>query len=227
MPIEEHIAEPLRRRLYLPAYRVAEAARYAGAKPGTVSSWHTRGGRLGPVLPGREPGKPLSYLQLVEAAFVADFRSIGISMPKIRKARDYLMKRFDAEYPFAQLAVRQAGAHIVMDLLDIEPDADLGSLIIADSKGQLAWSEMVEDRFAQFEYVQEIALRWHVDGWQSPVVIDARVSFGAPSVKGVPTWALRGRRIAGETIEDIADDFGLQIDEVEAALAFEHIPLVA
>jgi uncharacterized protein (DUF433 family) len=223
MPIEDRIPDQLRRRLYLPAYRVSEAARYADAKPGTVSSWHTRVGRLGPVLKGRTRGEALSYMQLVEVAFVADFRRMGISMLKIRKARDYLMKRFDAEYPFAQLSVRQEGPHIVMDLLDVEPDAEMGSLIIADRTGQLGWAGVIENRFGQFEYVENLAIRWHPGGRQSPVVIDARICFGAPSIKGVPTWVIRGRKMAKEDDEEIAEDFGLDVRDVHAALVFERL----
>ena len=227
MPREDRIAENLRRRLYLPAYRVAEVAKYTGARAGTISSWHNRAGRLGPILPGKESGKPLSYLQLVEAAFIADFRKMKISMPKIRKARDYLMKRFDSEYPFAQFDIHTAGPHIVMDLIDAEPDADLENLIIADAAGQLGWASMIENRFGQFEYVEQLAIRWHPQGIASPVVIDARVSFGAPTIRGVPTWAIRGRKVAGELPSEIADDFGLNEDEVEAAIAFESGFLVA
>ena len=221
MVVEEQIPEPLRKRLNLPTYRIAEAAKYTGAKSGTVSSWHNRGGSLGPVLDGKEPRKPLSYLQLVEVAFVADFRRMGITMPKIRKARDYLMKLFNAEFPFAQLPVRDEGPDIVMDLLAVEPDTDLEGLIIASASGQLGWSDLIENRFAQFEYVEDLAIKWHPQGIKSPVVIDARVSFGAPTVNGVPTWVVSGREQAGERIQDIAADFRLDETDVEAALAFE------
>ena len=223
MTVEDSIPANLRRRLSLPSYRVIEAARYTGAKPSTISSWHYRYSRLGPVLPGKEPRKPLSYLQLTEAAFVADFRSSGISMTKIRKARDYLMERFHAEYPFAQLDVRKAGAHIVRDLIDVEPDGDLENLVIADANGQLGWASIVERRFEQFEYFDGLALRWHPRGGDSSVAIDARISFGAPTIKGVPTWAIRGRELAGESVKDIAEDFNIEPKDVEEASAFELV----
>ena len=54
------------------------------------------------------------------------------------------------------------------------------------------------------------------------VVIDPRISFGAPAVKGIATWALSGREKAGESIADIAEDFGLTLEDVKAALTFEH-----
>jgi hypothetical protein len=48
------------------------------------------------------------------------------------------------------------------------------------------------------------------------------VATGA-TVKGVPTWALKGRFNAGEVIEDIAADFVLEPEDVKKALAFEGI----
>ena len=41
------------------------------------------------------------------------------------------------------------------------------------------------------------------------MLIDPRISFGAPMIKGVPTWVLKGRHEAGESIGDIRDDFSL------------------
>ncbi len=78
--------EPWMRELYLPAYRVSEAAKYAGIHPNTISAWHYRGN---PVLPGRTRGRLLSYLELIEVAFVAFFRKLGISMELVRDARNY------------------------------------------------------------------------------------------------------------------------------------------
>jgi len=75
----------------------------------------------------------------------------------------------------------------------------------------------------EFDYHEGLALQWHVAGRESPVLIDPRISFGAPMVNGVATWALRGRRLAGEPVEDIAEDFGIPLDDVKAALSFEGV----
>ena len=67
--------EPWRRRLFLPAYTVNDAARYAKISPNNVKYWHFGGRGLDPALPGREHRRPLSYLELVEVAFVATCNS--------------------------------------------------------------------------------------------------------------------------------------------------------
>jgi len=185
------------------------------------------GRTVGPALAGRERNVPLSYLQLVEVAFVSRFRRLGVPLQKIRKARDYFAKRFEAEYPFAQLRVKTDGHHVLMEMLEIEPDSDIEKLIVGDRDGQLAWRDVVAERFLEFDYEEELALVWHVDGRHSPILIDPRVLFGAPQIRGVPTWAVRGRRLAGEPPEEIAEDFGLDVTEVETALGFEGLQAAA
>jgi uncharacterized protein (DUF433 family) len=229
MPIQGRLSpqEAWRRRLYLPAYRVADAARYAGTNSQTVAYWHYRGGQLGPALPGKEHRAPLSWLQLVEVAFVATFRGLGVPLQRIRKAREYMAQVFSAEYPFAQLDLQTEGHHVLMDMVEIEPEIPVDAFIIADIAGQTAWQPMVADRFAQFDYEHGLAVVWHVAGRQSRVIMDPRISFGAPTMRGIPTWALKGRFGAGESIDDISEDFSLERPQVVEALEFEGVETAA
>lgn len=223
----ETIGEPWRRRLYLPAYQIADAARYSGAAAQTVSSWHNRDSGIGPALPRRRKGQPLSYLELAEVAFVATFRQLGVPLQRIRRARLYAAQVLKAEHPFAERNWLTEGHHLMLDLCQIHNDGPIGGLVVADAHGQTAWQEMVGERFAQFDYESGLALVWHVAGRDSPVVINPRVSFGAPTIRGIPTWALKGRWTAGESIEEMADDFGLDEDDVSMGLNFEGIRAIA
>jgi len=98
-----------------------------------------------------------------------------------------------------------------------------GKLIRPDQQGQLAWTAVI-GRLREFEYERKrIVTRWRVAGPDSPIRIDPRVSFGAPMVRGIPTWAIKGRWDAEEDPEEIADDFSLRKTDVIAALEFEGI----
>lgn len=55
----------------------------------------------------------------------------------------------------------------------------------------------------------------------SPVVIDPRRAFGAPSVKGIRTDALAELIDAGEAPEQVADNVELPVEAVKAAVAYE------
>lgn len=228
MPERTDRLEAWRRRLFLPAYSIAEAARYTKAHPSTISSWFTRETRLGPALAGREKGTPLSYLQLVEVAFVVTARQgLKISLREIRNTRNYFRQRFHVEYPFAILRFQTEGLHILLDLQEVEPSQERGRFILGSKAGQLAWSPLMGERFLEFDYENDLAIVWHVAGRDSPVRIDPRINFGAPTVNGIATWAIRGRYEAGEDIEDVQDDFNLGLQEVVAALSFEDVQLRA
>ena len=214
--VSERLDEPWRRRLTLPAYQIAEAADYAQVTAQTVAAWHRLEASL---LKQREQRSALSYMQLIEVAVVAAFRKAGVPMNRIRKARAWAAHELKTEFPFAEYKFKENARHLYLDSQQIDVKAN--TVVQADAEGQLQW-ESVIGRLKEFEYEDHgIALRWHVAGEGSPIIIDPRVSFGAPAVRGIPTWVLRGRFDAGESDFDIADDFGLDKAEVRAALKFE------
>ena len=79
-------------------------------------------------------------------------------------------------------------------------------------------------RLQEFEYEDDgLAIRWHVGGPDSAILIDPKVQFGAPAIDGVATWVFKGRWEAGEPIDEIADDFGVPNSAVVDALKFEGV----
>jgi uncharacterized protein (DUF433 family) len=214
--VSERPDQPWRRRILLPAYQIAEAADYAQVSPQTVVAWHKIEAAL---LKEREQRDALSYMQLIEVAVVAAFRKAGVQMKNIRKARAWAAHELKSEYPFAEYKFKENAKHLYLDSQQI--DVKDNTVVQADGEGQLEWASII-GRLKEFEYEnQGIVLQWHVAGKGSPIIIDPRVSFGAPAIKGIPTWVLRGRHDAGESDTDIADDFALKRDEVKEALRFE------
>ena len=64
-------------------------------------------------------------------------------------------------------------------------------------------------------------------GWPTadkPIAIDPRISFGRPTVagSGVSTEALARRMDAGESVEDLAWDYGLEIAQIKYAIVYER-----
>jgi len=206
-----------KRRLTIPFYKTSEAARYARSNRATVSRWH----RLG-VMPGKEPRAEMSYLQLIEFAVAAAMRRASIPLREIKEAHDYFARVFSTEFPFATHRFKADGKRVVLDYKEVEPASELDRLVYSD--GQLGWKELVDPLLREFDYHDEgLAIRWHVAGLSSKVVIDPQVSFGAPNVGGAATWVLRDRYHAGESVDDIADDFDLSKDSVLDALRFESV----
>lgn len=211
-----------RERLAVPTYTVKAAADLSSTKLATVSYWlrHSRSG--GPLIPERPVYWNLSWYQLVEVAFVATMRSFGVSLQRIRRAREWLAHEYDVEYPFALLRLRTEGSHILM-----EADSASGQplLVVADDHGQIAWERILSERYEQFDYEHDLALTWYPRGRRSPVSVDPRIAYGLPAVGGVPTRAIYQRFAAGEALDDLSEDYGLQLGLVIQALSFEGVGL--
>lgn len=213
-----------RARLYIPNYRIRDAARYAHLSSQTVANWHGRpGSNAKPTLSEKAKGASLSYLQLIEVAVVASFRKAGVSLKKVKSAREYLAKQMEAEFPFAQYRFKTDGRELWMDYAQFEADAGDKTLLVASCGGQLAWSDII-GKLQEFDYDADgLAVRWRVGGADHDIVIDPRVQFGAPAVGGVATWVYKGRWEAGEPLDEIADDFGVPNSSVLQALRFEGV----
>jgi uncharacterized protein (DUF433 family) len=214
--------EAWRGRLRIPHYQVGEAARYAQLATATIVSWQQS------VVSPREFGKELSYLQLIEVAVVSAMRRGGIRLNEIRATRAFMQDRFKAENPFAEYRFKHDGKSLWLSDTDIPGlKGRRGQLIRTGQQGQLAWASIV-GRLNEFRYEREgIVVKWRVGGERSAVAIDPRISYGSPSVRGVPTWILKGRWDAGEVLREISDDFGLKDREVSDALKFEGIDISA
>lgn len=217
------VKEPWKPRLFIPTYQVQEAARYARTSPQTIRHWQEGDDLIRAAVSNRDPRAALSYLQLIEVAVVAAFRKAGIKLPVIRAARNYLATKFQKEFPFAQYDFQTSGRDILLDYAKVDKKSGKGMLIDLGGGGQMVWTEIVGALLKDFDYDKSIALRWHVAGAGQPIIIDPRVSFGAPNVKGVPTWVVKGRWESGERLDDIADDFSITEKLVKDALIFEGI----
>jgi uncharacterized protein (DUF433 family)/DNA-binding transcriptional MerR regulator len=211
-------AEPWRKRLGIPAYQVGEAARYAQISAQTVVAWHKIDQK---VLSEKRNKERLSYLQLIELAVVAAFRKAKFSLNEIRAAREYVRRDMKSEHPFAEYEFKHYGKSL---FTEYEKAEGVRQLLKANQGGQLAWKEIIGPVLEEFEYEHEgVAIRWHLAGPSSPIIIDPRISFGTPTVKGTPTWIIKGRFDAGESDKEIAEDFNLDVFAVREALKFEGV----
>lgn len=211
-------------RLTLPAYRVGEAASYVGISPQQVSYWERSGGNK-KALSTRSKGAGISYLQLIEVSVVASMRRSGVKLASIRDARSFFSRHLQLDFPFAQAKFKTDGAEILQDIPGRDGELLKDKLLSASANGQMVWAEMLQGRFKQFDYsANGLVIRFYPSA-DRDVVIDPAVSFGSPSVSGVPTWVLKKRWASGENIEDITDDFNISADNVVSALKFEGLEI--
>ena len=152
-------------------------------------------------------------------------RQLGISLAKIRRTREYAKNELSSDHPFSEYDWKTNGIHLLLGLRDVDSEINVSDLIVGNEYGQLGWHDLLNERFAEFDYESGLVVTWHPRGRENCITIDPRVAFGSPTAGGIATWAIKDRFEAGEPLADIMDDFRLDENNVRDALDFEGLRL--
>ncbi len=216
----------------LAAYGISEAAHYLRVPQTTLRSWvlgqhyHTQAGRqfFKPIiiLPDHE-SHLLSFVNLVEAHILdAIRREHNISLQKVRRALDYVTRHFQSQHALAEQQFETDGLDLFVQ--------KYGQLINLSQTGQLAIRSLLEAHLRRIERdTSGLPVRlFPFTRKRQPdeprvVVIDPYVSFGRPSLvgTGIATAVIAERYKAGESIDELAGDYGRDRLEIEEAIRCE------
>ena len=214
------ISNPPQSKLALGAYTLPDAARLLGLPLPRLREW-VLGRDAAEALGHRGTGKDrtFDFYTLIELFTIGQLRAQGLSWPTLRKARAELMERFQTPHPFALEGLLVDGHRLLKELGD-ETLLELGS------GGQSAFEKVIAPfcRRLDFDETTKLASRFYPDGPESDIVIDPHHAFGRPVISGtnVTTEALACLIRGGEKIEDVAQDFRLEPEQVENAWEFER-----
>lgn len=218
----------------LPAYRIPEAARYLRIPVTTLRAWVsgqryvTASGRyrhFDPVigLPSESPPR-LSFVNLVEAHVLdAIRREHSIPLQKVRPALAYLGQLVpSSSHPLADLRFETDGVDLFIQ--------HVGELLVITREGQIAMRQVLEGYLRRVERDAEgVVARLYPftrkRDLHEPraIVIDPGVAFGRPVIvgSGIATAVVAERYKAGESVDDLADDYGRSRLEIEEAIRCE------
>lgn len=216
----------------LPTYSISEATHYLRIPRSTLHAWvagqayqTSAGTRLfRPViaLPDKRAGL-LSFINLVEAHVLdAIRRQHQIPLQKVRKAVLYLSERLGSAHPLAEQRFETDGVDLFI--------RRYGELVNISQSGQLAMRRILEAYLRRVEWdpagvVARLYPFTRKRALDEPkvVVIDPRISFGRPVLvgSGIPTALIAERYKAGESIDQLADDYGRERLEIEEAIRCE------
>jgi len=207
----------------IPAYTIAEAAGYLRLPKSTLRAWMLGQQRFRSVIDiADRQEKRLSFINLVEVFVLAGIRrEHSIPLPKVRKAMEYLRRAFKTRRPLAEEQFETDGVELFVE--------KFGALIGATQDGQLQMREIIRDRLKHVlrdpKGVPEKIVLFPARGMpgKGDVVIDPRLSFGRPVLDGygLRTAILAERFYAGETLEDLAKDYGVPSEAIQNALRCE------
>lgn len=216
----------------MPGYALIEAGHYLRIPLATLRSWVC--GRYYPTDKGKRFFKPLielpdpdstslSFINLVEAHVLdALRREHDIPLPKVRTALDYVSKHFGSRHPLTEQKFETDGVNLFISRFE--------KLISVSESGQLAMKEMLEAHLRRVEHDKAgFAVRLYPFTRKREldepriVVIDPFISFGRPVVAstGIVTAIIAERYKAGESMDELAEDYGCERSEVEEAVRCE------
>jgi uncharacterized protein (DUF433 family) len=216
---------------------MSDAAHYLRMPEETLRSWVA--GRWYPVAGKKKRSRPLirlddpqkqylSFINLVEAhVLVAMRRRHGVKLPKVRKALDYVERRFDIERPLIDQAFQTNGLDLFID--------HYGQLINASREGQQAMKDLISvylkriERDAKGLPVQLYPFTRDTQSDAAPkadprvVVMNPSISFGRPVIAGtgIPVSSIYERYKAGDSVANLAQDFNLETGAIEEAIRCE------
>ena len=210
----------------LAAYTVVEAARYVRIPPQTLRSWvvtgqpHLHPGELRPnaliTAPEYAPIR-LSFNNIVEAYTLRALRTKhGVSTTAARQAMDVAEHTFHTARLFLCPELRTGGGEVFLD--------KYGELVNLTKAGQIAIKHILQDHLARIELDKlRLPVRLYPGG-NHTIMMDAHLAFGRPVIarRGISTAAIVDRVNAGETEEEIADDYDLKHEEIKEALVYEQ-----
>ena len=214
-----------------PLYTVTEAAAYVGVPRSTFDTW-VRGYLRRPTGHNAVQGEPLltsvaghgltiPFVGLAEGMVLAAFRETGLPLQRIRPALERLRAEHEFEHALASEHLYTDGAEVLYDYARAHSDKQLRLLTVVRS-GQRVFHEVIERYLTRITYEGGWAVRLVLPITEEPLIVaDPERAFGQPVFihGGARLVDVRGRISAGEDEVAVAQDYGVPLEDIRAALA--------
>lgn len=217
-------------RVSLRLFTVAEAAGWITVPRSTFHSWvhgyehRARGGRSvvgAPIVLSLSAGRgqpAVPFLGLVEGLVLNAFRRTGVPLQRIRPALDRLDQELGLRHALASDRLTTDGVEVLYDYGAVLDPEGIGELVTVRS-GQRVFAPVVREylrriRYASDHWAEQVELPGYA---VARVSVDLRVAHGRPVLEPacVPVEDVLHRWIAGDSLAELADDFGLAGAELE------------
>ena len=225
-------------RFDVPLYTVAEAARYLDVPESTLRTWThgyrrhadgrpdvlgapvltamSRRGRNGPVIP---------FVGLAEGLVLTAMRRSGVPLQRIRPALTRLESELGLQHALASRRLYTDGAEVLFDYAEHGDDpaaARAARELVVVRNDQRVFNEIVESYLSRVEFGADGYARLiRLPAYEvAELVVDPERGFGQP------VFARGGARLedalslfrAGESLDVVADEYGMPVDELEDAV---------
>lgn len=205
-------------------FTLRETAGYLDVPKSNIQRWARPPDAKHPLITcfprhGREATVP--FIGFAEAFVLSSFRRAGVPLQRIRPAVEVLAKGIGVEHALASQRMYTDGAEVLFDYANKHGEREVMDLVVVRTQ-QRQFVGVVKDYLKRIHYAG--------DGWadsvrlpaygDAEVVVDPKVAFGLPLVirGGARVEDLVDRFQAGDSVADIAADFSVPSNEVEAVI---------
>lgn len=208
-------------------YKIPEAARYlyvtshlpskySRPTPHHLITWMRQGLASAHLTDISGRNVTIDFEDLISMRVIYLLHGMGITIRKIRDAKEYLSKLTGHSHPFAT-------ERLWTETIDIF--AEIGPLLITASKyGQLPFMELVRQNLVN---IHDMTFnRGIADSWapQVGILLKPNIQFGAPCIAntGIPAHSVWRMYLGGDNIDFLAHSHQITKDQIEQAVEWEE-----
>lgn len=201
-----------------PLLTPGETARHLRIPRTTIYNWLNDQAAGAPLVHGITPEKrgwpSVPFVAVIEAYVLRTLRvDLGLKKSTVRGAAAAIREEFDTSYGLATKRIATDGIDIFVE--------HAGRELARAYDGQAPIREIIENDLTFIDWDKDetpnrLRLRQYPD--VAPVIIDPRFAWGAPVVEAnrVPVDTVVDLWRAGESIQTVADEYGLSYEQAEA-----------
>lgn len=229
-------ASPRHDPAQVPSYSAREAARILDLPLSTIRNWsfgqsgklHAGQRRRFPaVIPAADPrGRLLSFANLCELHVLSAIRrEHRVSLPTVRKSLDYVQRKLGSDRPLLEREFLTNGVSLFVEhaseLVDVSHDGQTA----LRGEFERALARIERDRRGRpvrlFPFTRT---RDAGDNQPQVVAVDPTIAFGRPMLAqaGVKTEVIASRFNAGDEPAEMAEDYGVSVQDILEALRYER-----
>ncbi|MEU4242977.1 DUF433 domain-containing protein [Actinoplanes sp. NPDC026619] len=204
-------------RFTAPLLTAHAAGIHMGIPDSTIRQWAGRRDPIVHAVPAERNAPTLPFIALAEVQILRELRRAGLSMAHIRDSVDSLRRMTNEDFVLARNTIATDGGDLLYNAASRAAPEWVRAKDHQGALREVAERLITFISYADDGFAQRLRLRPY---GEADVIIDSRFGWGQPVLahSKVPVEAIADLFYGGESIGDIAEEYGITTPEVEAII---------